>query len=377
MITVFADKYLFKIKEIVPDSLDLRFYDPEVGLPDQIGEADALLVRTVTDVNEQTLSPIPPKLKFVATGSAGTDHVDQEYLKQHDIHFAHSAGCNARSVAEYVITALIIWSQKNKIDIKNESIGIIGVGHVGTALQQMLDQLGWDYHLYDPPRAEREDGFTSASQQEVLDSSILTFHTPLYNSESPHATRHWLDEEKLSGQNFRLVLNTSRGGVVDEQSLLKAMGTGQVDDMIIDVWEHEPSFRDEVARKAFIATPHIAGYSVQAKFRATKMIVDQMIESFGLDLAVPALNNSKEKIPFDVSDISDITLPEVINTVHPIGNYHRELLKLIDLPVDVKEKRFSRLRTDIAFRNEYAFIEIPQQLTERFPVLGKIGLKTF
>ncbi|MDZ7690038.1 MAG: NAD(P)-dependent oxidoreductase [Balneolaceae bacterium] len=239
MITVFADQHLYKIKEIVPDNIDLHFYDPELGLPAQLNKADALLVRTVTGVNNQTLSPIPQNLSFLATGSAGTDHVDQQYLKQHDIQFAHSAGCNARSVAEYVVTALIIWSGKNKIDLKKECIGIVGVGHVGSALQQMLDTLGWEYRLYDPPRAEREDEFSSVPLKEVLDCSILTFHTPLYNN-SEHATYHWLNSDKLSNRNFKMVLNTSRGGVVDEDSLLEAVSVGRVEDMVIDVWRVNP-----------------------------------------------------------------------------------------------------------------------------------------
>lgn len=374
MITVFADQYLFKIREIVPDAIDLQLYDPEHGLPADLGKADALLIRTVTGINKQTLSPVPEKLQFVATGSAGTDHVGTDFLAQHDITFAHSAGCNARSVAEYVVTSLLLWGESADVDLRQEMIGIIGVGHVGSALQQMLDELGWSYRLYDPPRAERETAFTSVTQEDVLDCSILTFHTPLhFNNE--HATHHWLNPQKLANRNFKMVINTSRGGVVDEQALIQAKESGSVNSMIIDVWEGEPAFDDEVANKAFIATPHIAGYSIQAKFRATKMIIDQMINHFGLDLAVQSLDKTKEQIAFDTRDISNCSLSEVLTHIHPINKYYRELSKLIGQPEASKKRTFNRLRTSMPFRNEFGYLQLPDELFEQFPVLKQIGLE--
>ncbi|MFH5883078.1 4-phosphoerythronate dehydrogenase [Halalkalibaculum sp. DA3122] len=373
MLTVFADQHLFKAREIVPDEIDLRFYDPEKGLPAPLDEVDALLIRTVTGINAGTLGEPPPTLKFVGTGSAGTDHVDTDFLAAHGIRFAHSAGCNARSVAEYVVTSLIIWSDRNNIDLEQEIIGIVGVGHVGTVLQQMCDDLGWQHILFDPPRAEREKAFKSAELVELLEASILTFHTPLHDH-GVHSTYHWLNHEYLADHRFKLVINTSRGGVVDEQALLRAISSGTVDDMIIDVWENEPNFDNEVAENAFIATPHIAGYSVQAKYRATKMVVDQMIEHFSLDLPVNKLTNSKEAVCFEGQDIETLSLAQVLQQVHPVQQYADALNKLVGLAIDLKKKRFNRLRTSMPFRNEYTFLKVPEPLVRRFPVLSKLGI---
>lgn len=371
MITVFADQHLFKIKEIVPEEIDLRFYDPEDGLPANLDDADALLIRTVTNINKDTLPDIPGKLKFVGTGSAGTDHVDTGFLAKHGIQFAHSAGCNARSVAEYVVTSLMIWSNCKNIDLQQETIGIIGVGHVGTALQNMLQKLDWNYTLYDPPRAEREDSFQSASPRELMECSILTFHTPLHDN-GKHSTHHWLDVEKLSGRNFKLVINTSRGGVVDEQALLDAMDAGRLGDIIIDVWENEPHFDDHVAQKAFISTPHIAGYSIQAKFRATSMIVESMLDFFSLELPIGTLNEPPESVTLNTHRTDRLQLHEVLKNIHPVKKYHQELTSLIGLSPQRKATRFRRLRTGIPFRNEFSNLQIPNAILDTYPLLYKI-----
>ncbi|MDX1637340.1 MAG: NAD(P)-dependent oxidoreductase, partial [Balneolaceae bacterium] len=241
VITVFADKHLYQIDEILPDPLNLHYYDPEQGLPSNLDEADALLVRTVTEVNEQTLSPVPTNLRFVGTGSAGIDHIDTDFLQRHGIRAANSAGCNARSVAEYVVTALLLWSQKEKVNLKNECIGIAGVGHVGSELKKLLDDLQWPCRCYDPPRAERDPGFSTVTRNELLECSILTFHTPL-TFDGTYATHHLLDADLLSTNAFKLVINSARGGVVDEQAVLEAKSAGRLHDLVIDVWEEEPCF---------------------------------------------------------------------------------------------------------------------------------------
>ncbi|MDR8389757.1 4-phosphoerythronate dehydrogenase [Aliifodinibius sp. S!AR15-10] len=373
MLTVFADQHLYKIREIAPTGINLHFYDPEEGFPSQLDQADALLVRTVTDINKKTLPNIPKNLKFVGTGSAGIDHIDTEYLASHGIEATNSAGCNARSVAEYVITALLLWGEQKNITLENETIGIIGVGHVGQALQKMLDSLGWSYRLYDPPRSERNPSFESAELREVLDCSVLTFHTPLHE-EGKHSTYHWLNQKKISGRRYKMVINTARGGVIDGQALMQAKASGRVEDMIIDVWENEPAFDDNVARTAFIATPHIAGYSIQAKFRATKMVVDQMVTHFGLDLPIASLNKKKEQITLPDQDYDSLSLPDLLTTIHPIKKYGCELNKLIGIESESKKTKFSRLRTSMPLRNEYAYLGLPAALIRSFPFLHKIGI---
>lgn len=374
MITVLADQHLFKIKEIIPDEINLQLYDPENGLPGNIDQADALLIRTVTKINKHTLHPIPKKLKFLATGSAGTDHVDIDFLKEHGVGFAYSPGCNARSVAEYVVTALLIWAEKKQVDLDAESIGIIGAGHVGSALLNVLDRMKWKYVCYDPPRAARDSSFHSAELSDVLNCSILSFHTSL-TCKGSYPTYHWLDKEKLSGNKFKLILNTARGGVVDEQALLQSLQTGRVEDMIMDVWENEPLFNDTVAQKAFIATPHIAGYSVQSKFRASKMIVEALARYFSLNLPIHPL---PEKVHNPISGnqkARDFSLLDIFDRIHPIKNYHNALKKLAGMERTQKTRKFNRLRTSIPYRNEYDKLIIPKAILGEFPVLNGLIIK--
>ncbi|HKK45138.1 MAG TPA: NAD(P)-dependent oxidoreductase, partial [Balneolaceae bacterium] len=258
MINVLADQYLHNIQSYLPENINLILFDPTKRLPPELSYAEAMLVRTVININAQTMSEIPASLKFIGTASAGTDHVDIDYLQKNGVRFADAAGCNARSVAEYVATALLIWAETRKKDLSKLSMGIVGVGHVGTQVVKLLEKLGITTIPYDPPRSLRENNFDSATLDELLSADMLSFHTPLtYKGDYP--TFHWLDKEKLTGREFQLVINSSRGGVIDEKELLKSIKAGNVRDIIIDVWENEPEFSLTTAQKAFIKTPHIAG----------------------------------------------------------------------------------------------------------------------
>src|SRR5699024_7915341 len=163
-----------------------------------------------------------------------------------------------RAVAEYVTSALLIWADEKSRDLTECSVGIVGAGRVGSSLKNILDRLNIPVVAYDPPREQREPAFTSASLKGGLGADILTFHTPL-TSAGTYPTLNWLNLDKLKNRSFDLVINTARGGVVNEQALLSAHSEGRVKDMIIDVWDGEPDFNDEFACKAFIKTPHIAG----------------------------------------------------------------------------------------------------------------------
>lgn len=371
MITVFADRHLFKINEIVPTEIDLNLYDPEKGLPGDLHKADALLIRTVTPINKKTLSPVPEKLKFIGTGSAGTDHVDESFLHEHGITFSYAAGCNAQSVAEYVVTALLLWSEQRAVDLNREKIGIIGVGHVGSALHNLLEKLNWSYVLYDPPRMARDPSFESADLAELLSCSILTFHTPL-TRKGDHPTFHWLDRDKLVSKSYKLVINTSRGGVINETDLKQSMKDGNVQDIIIDVWKNEPLFNDKLAEKAFIATPHIAGYSIQSKFRASKLIVDDMTNFFSLKTETCSLAHNYEQVRFPPQNHHTLTLSSILKRIHPISKYDGELRKLIGVARAEKKKRFRELRTLIPYRNEFAYLKMPVSIFEKKSLLKEL-----
>lgn len=372
MINVLADRYLHNIRSYLPENIHLELFDPANGWPPELSEANALLVRTIIDVNEQTIPDIPDALTFVGTASAGTDHVDIPYLQDHNVHFADAAGCNARSVAEYVATALLLWAEKRQKRLSNPTVGIIGVGHVGTQVMDIMNKLGMTTILYDPPRELRENGFESASLGELLSADILSFHPPLTHiNESDYPTYHWLDKDKLSGRQFELVLNASRGGVIDERALLDAMQRGTVKDIIIDTWENEPEFSLVTAEKAFIKTPHIAGYSDQAKNNASKYVADALIQHFDLPRPEEKKQSNPRIFKKDISAFN--SLGDLLTALHPIGKYEAELQHIIQDHTDERGSYFNKLRAEFPLRQEFAQTYLPASYFERFPVLSALG----
>lgn len=374
MINVLADQYLYNIRSYLPENINLMLFDPAKGFPSKIDSSQALLIRTVIPVNKQTLPKIPQNLQFIGTGSAGSDHVDTEYLRRNGISFADAAGCNARSVAEYVATALLIWAEKKNRNLEQLSVGVIGVGNAGRSVIRLLKKLGISTVAYDPPREIRDSTFDSASLNDVLECDILSFHTPLIFA-GKYPTYHWLDAQKLSAFSFQLVINAARGGVIFEQPLRKAFETEKVKDFILDVWENEPKFNLKSAEQAFIKTPHIAGYSVQAKENASRLVADALLDYF--DLPRPSRKSNQQKIVFDEPISKFETLSELLVELHPIKRYESELQKIINKHPEEKGERFNKLRGEFPLRNEFQHIFLAAPYFEKFPVLKELGFKHF
>lgn len=365
MIKVLADQNLYKLADFLPKEVELSFYNPSESVWD-LENYDAWLIRTVTRVNSETVPQIPPELKFIGTGSSGNDHVDMDYLKKKGVHFVDAKGCNANAVAEYVATSLLLLKDDipNLIEMK---IGIIGVGAVGQKSNQLLKKLGFETVLFDPPREQRESGFKSASQEEVLRCDILTFHVPLTISGN-NKTFHWLSEDKLMSTSFSVVINAARGGVIDEQAVFKVKSEKRIKHLVIDVWEDEPDFNSEFANECFIATPHIAGYSEQAKLNASRIICEELCDYFDL----PKIKNGY-KVKTQIPEISfHSSLTPILKSVHPIIDYDKKLRSLINSPDKIA--RFRNLRTNHPFRNEYSQISLDKDLLALHPDLVKLGI---
>ncbi len=370
-VTLYADRNIYHLKDWLPDSVNLITFEPSDGIPD-LQDADALIVRTVSKINEKTLKKIPESLRFVGTASSGTDHVDIGYLENRGVHFASAAGCNARAVAEYIGTSLILWSDQLDLNIQDYTIGIVGVGHVGSELAALLDDMQIPYVTYDPPRELREPSFTSATLDEVLGCDILTFHVPLTET-GEYATWHWLDAEKLSNHNYDLIINASRGGVIDEAALMKTMDQGSVNNCIIDVWESEPSFDPKMSGMAFLATPHIAGYSVQAKDNATRMMMEALSETFGLPLEK---NNATGKEGSLVIEATiDNSLASILKSINPIRKYDKELRSIAGLSDNERGTAFRKMRTDRPFREEYRMFSANSEVCRKYPELQALGIR--
>lgn len=368
MIKVIADQNLYKLKEFLPEDIDLIRFDPIKGLPN-IEDFDAFLIRTVTKITETTFQKIPSSLKFVGTASSGTDHVDIDYLQSNSIHFADALGNNSRAVAEYIITSLLLWRERNGKELSNYSYGIIGVGNAGSAVAEIFKSFGLKVVLFDPPRAEREVDFKSATLNEVLSCDILTFHTPITNK-GQHPTHHWLDEEKLVGRSFELIINAARGGIIDESAVSRAMDSHAISDIIIDVWENEPDFDTDFAMRAFISTPHIAGYSEQSKLNASRMVCEKLCRFFGLNCpSTDHLYQQKEVKPAHLSYLFE----ELLLRLHPVKEYDAALRDLCNRTD--KTTLFRKLRTDRPYRFEYGYLNLADTYLNTFDELKKLGIK--
>ncbi|NBC04860.1 MAG: hypothetical protein GVY20_14295 [Bacteroidetes bacterium] len=364
---VFADKYLYALDQLIPDDFELETYDPDKGFPKDITRYDALLIRTVTKLNKETL-PEAGCLKFVGSATAGFDHVDMDYLNSLGIDFARSEGCNANAVGEYVLTALYHWGQLRNEKIEDLKIGVVGFGNTGGSLIGYLQKLGIEYVAYDPPKAYREKNFKSADLHELLACDILSFHTPLTQN-GTHATyhmcsKHWLDN------SFKLIINASRGGVVDEKVLLEAKRLGLVRDFVLDVWENEPVFSDKVAGHAFIATPHIAGYSREAKWKASEIVVRKMVEFFGKEYSPPRQNEQPESSSF--AGPEDLSFEDFLWKNHKIDYYSQALRKLVGLSAEQKGQKFADLRSNTPTRFEFRTVIDQYSNPEKLPEEVKI-----
>jgi erythronate-4-phosphate dehydrogenase len=252
-------------------------------------QADGLIIRTRTICNAELLEGTP--VKFIATATIGFDHIDTEYCSKQGISWFHAPGCNASSVRQYLASALVRLALKHNFSLQKKKIGIIGVGHVGSKVAQLAEALGMIPLLNDPPRERNENlsGFVSLEEiQETAD--IITFHVPL-NYEREDKTYHMANQEFFRKLRKKpLLINTSRGPVVETNAIKDAIGNGAISGFIADVWENEPDLDLKLMKMADIATPHIAGYSVEGKANGTAACVSNASRffNFGIDSWYPS-----------------------------------------------------------------------------------------
>ena len=279
---VIVDDKIPYIREALAQVADEVVYLPGASFTrEAVADADALIVRTRTRCNCDLLAG--SRVKFIATATIGYDHIDTTYCKEAGIQWTNCPGCNAGSVEQYVHSVLLLLKREKGLSLKDATLGIVGVGHVGSRVARMAKELGMRVLLNDPPRADRgEEGFVGL---DVLakECDVLTFHTPLYK-EGIYRTYHLVNNELLfSLKRKPYLINSSRGEVVDTASLLAALSAGKVKDAIIDTWENEPEINKDLLKVAYLATPHIAGYSADGKANASRMSLEALCKFFHID----------------------------------------------------------------------------------------------
>ncbi len=248
--------------------------------PEDLVDVDVLAVRSTTKVDADLLN-CANKLALVATATAGYNHIDTHYLKQQGIHWTSAAGCNAQAVAEYVLSVLANAHLTEKLDLRNATVGIIGAGHVGSALTTLLDALSVNYQLYDPPLQEAGDTRQFSDWQSILKCDVITLHVPLVTGDY-YPTERMVDGDvlaQLSGQ--QLLINACRGEVVDEEALKTRLQQVNAPTVVLDVFNNEPDIDIDLLPLIWLATPHIAGHSVEGKLLGTQRVYESVCELNG------------------------------------------------------------------------------------------------
>ncbi|WP_127960139.1 4-phosphoerythronate dehydrogenase PdxB [Serratia microhaemolytica] len=337
---------------------------------DELIDADALMVRSVTEVNQSLLAHT--RVRFVGTATAGTDHVDQQWLQQAGIGFSAAPGCNAIAVVEYVFSALLQLAEQQGFQLRDKTVGIVGVGNVGNRLHNRLKALGVNTLLCDPPRADNGDsGEFLPLATLVAQADILTFHTPLHLS-GRYCSQHLVDADLLAAlPDKRILINASRGAVVDNAALLHALERGKQLSVVLDVWEPEPDLNVALLDRVAIGSAHIAGYTLEGKARGTT----QVFEAFTQFLQQPQ----------QIALSSLLPQPEFSRLRYNGGLDESQLRRLINLVYDVRRDdaalrlvagqagQFDRLRKQYQERREWSSLQVECDNSSTAELLQQLG----
>lgn len=345
--------------------------------PQIVSDADAIITRTRTICNENLLKG--SNVKMIATATIGFDHIDTNWCNANGIEWTNAPGCNSWSVQQYIASLLVNLSQSYKFDCKDKTLGVIGVGNVGSKVAHIAELLGFKVLLNDPPRAAKEGqrGFTSLDT--ILEKSdIITCHVPL-QKDGPYATYHMFDKERIAKlRKDQFLINSSRGPVVDNAALKDALKAKSIAGASLDVWENEPNIDTELMNLLYTATPHIAGYSLDGKANGTTMSVQAIARKFNL--------------PCKDWHVTDIPLPaqDVCFTIDVTGKTAAEIIQeailyTYDIKNDDKRLRasvstFEKQRSDYPVRREFPAFTVtldgaltPELIEECVETLEEIG----
>lgn len=278
---IVADQNILALESWFSHQADLVLLPGREITRKDLHDADALLVRSITRVDRKLLDNTP--VKFVGTATSGTDHLDLNWLAQAGVQVADAAGANASAVAEYVLAVLAVLIREHEFLPWQKTVAVVGVGHVGSALIKRLRALGIQCVGCDPFN-KSVAGLDYVSLEDALQADVVCLHTPL-STDGEFATRHMLDAKRLATMRPDVVLiNAGRGEVIDSQALLSHAMEQPDAKIILDVWENEPSPLPALVKKINVGTPHIAGYSVEAKLAASRRVLSALCESFSLDM---------------------------------------------------------------------------------------------
>ncbi len=338
--------------------------DREISRDDLL-DADALIVRSKTQINRELLHGTP--VKFVGTATAGTDHISAAWLESKGIYWCAAPGCNANSVSEYLVAALLTLHARHGFDLGGKTLGVIGCGNVGSHVVKKCEALGMNVLRNDPPLAAISTDPDFFPLETILaESDIVTLHVPLVK-DGPWPTDRLVDyrffEQLKPGAVF---INAARGSVCCYDALLDAKSAGAVSHMVIDVWNPEPDFRTDVLEWADLASPHIAGHSYEGKLNGTVACYNELCNFFEIpkmwDIAASLPKPEVPAVEIDCAhrDEEDV-LHEIIRQVYDI-EIDNSLIREAAVADEIDRARnFDTLRKNYRVRREFMNTKVVAQ----------------
>jgi erythronate-4-phosphate dehydrogenase len=339
--------------------------------PEVVSNADAIITRTRTICNEKLLKS--SSVKFIATATIGYDHIDTSYCETAGINWTNSPGCNSKSVEQYIASALFVLSERKGFKLKGKTIGVVGVGQVGSKVARVCELFGMNVLLNDPPRArvEGDDKFCSLDYIKQY-ADIITLHVPL-EMQGEDATYHLADEKFFNSLAKKpIVFNSCRGEVFDTAAAKQALKDEKVSGLVIDCWENEPDFDIELLQMVDFGTPHIAGYSKDGKANGTTMSVQAISRFFGL--GIDDWKATGVELPDSVNIIIDgkgLTSEEIISKA-VLSTYD---IRMDDAALRKNPELFEKIRGDYPVRREYPVftVEAKNIDAETLNILSGLG----
>lgn len=348
---------------------ETRILEGRTIKPADVRDVEILALRSTTQVNRALLEG--SKVRFVGTATIGTDHLDIPYLERQGIRWCFAPGCNANSVSEYVTAALLTMGERHGLTWEGKTLGVVGVGNVGSRVARKGVALGMRVLKCDQPRARGESSAAEglepgpfvSLEQILAESDVITVHVPL-TREGPDKTLHLADASFFDRARRGVVfLNAARGAVVDTPALLAALERGLVSHAVLDTWEGEPDYHTGLLQRVDLGTPHIAGHSFEGKVMGTVMVYREACSFLG----VPATWSHEPLMPpplvpeirCEVAGRGDeAVLREVVRQVYDIEGDDQRFRATATGDTASRKAAFDRLRKDYPERREFRYTRV-------------------
>lgn len=357
---IVADENILAVREAFSAFGEVQTLHGRHIVAGDIRDADVLLVRSITRIDASLLSG--SGVKFVGSATIGTDHVDLGWLATQGIEFVNAPACNAISAAEYVLSALLAVDQDSGLGLHGKTVGIIGCGNVGSRVMARMQALGLRCLVCDPPRAEKEGQSGFVSMQEIALADIVSVHVPLVKT-GRYATENLISREFIDSLSSScLLINTSRGDIIDEAALKDKLQQNESFGAILDVWNNEPTIDTDLAGMVRIATPHIAGYSIDGKLHATQMLYNGLCEFTGIarewDFKIALPRPERPVIvPSAGADVVSL-VRQCLQQAYDVREDDSDFRETFNLSVTDRGEAFDRLRKDYMPRRECSAYQV-------------------